>query len=113
MSLLRGVYAHFHGLNPGMVGLEDCESLYTDLNPQKVAAEEHLVRYFLSTQQALEHRALGDAYRSPGAENPADGFTGVSSDMAPLSWIPESCRFNPDSLRPLRGVSSRGGHGRV
>ena len=68
MSLLQGVYAQNRGLNPGIVGLEDCESLHTHLNPQKVAAEEYLVRYFLSTQEASEHGALGDVYRLPGAE---------------------------------------------
>ena len=60
MSMLREFYGHFAGSNPGLIGLEDCESLFTHLKKSKSIAEKFLVRHFLSIQQALEERELNN-----------------------------------------------------
>ena len=46
MSLLRDFYGPSEGLNPGMVGLEDCESLFTYVNTERMIAERYLARHF-------------------------------------------------------------------
>ena len=58
MSLIRDFYEQFGGLPPGMIGLEDCASLFTHLHTEKTAAEKYLARRFLSIQQSLEHGEL-------------------------------------------------------
>ena len=67
----------------------------------------------LSSQQAAERGELDKVYWLPGTGDPVDGLTKVRSDMVPLLRIMESGRFNPGSLRTLRGVDRRAGHGCV
>ena len=50
MSMLREFRGHALGFRPGLVGLEDYESVFTRLESQKVVAEKFLVRHFLATQ---------------------------------------------------------------
>ena len=90
MSSLRFFYAPFEGLNPGMIGSEDCESPFAHLKTKKMLAEQYLARYFLRIQQALEKGEVDNAYWLPGTENSAYGFTKVRSDMAPScdNWKP-------------------------
>ena len=92
-----------------MVGLEDCESLFTQLEPKKMADEKYLVRSFSRIKQALGQGELDGIYWLLGTEHPADGPTKVRSDMGPLLRILESGRFNPGTLRLLKGVSWKGG----
>ena len=58
MALIREFYAPCVELPPGMVGLEDCESLRAPcvenrLRTKKMITEKYLVRHFLSSQQSL------------------------------------------------------------
>ena len=62
MLLLRDIYEPFEGLNPGVAGFEDCESLIAHLKTQEMIAEKYLERRFASTQQALEEGDLENAY---------------------------------------------------
>ena len=64
------------------------------------------VRRFLGTQHVLEQGGLRNVCWPLGLGNPADGLTKVKSDVATLLRLPESGTLNPDTLRPLRGVSS-------
>ena len=75
MSMLREFYGIFAGSKPGMIGLEDCESLFTHLKKSKSITEKFLVRHFMSIQQALEEKELNTVFWIPGKENPADGLT--------------------------------------
>ena len=45
-SLLREVYEPSVEMSPGMVGLEDCESLSGRLRNEEAAVEKYLVRFF-------------------------------------------------------------------
>ena len=54
MLLLKEFYGPIEGMNPGVAGLEDCESLVTRLRTKKMIAEKFLARHFLVAQQALE-----------------------------------------------------------
>ena len=105
MLLLKDFYGPSGGINPGVVGMGDCESLFTHLKTKKMAAEKYLVRHFLSIQQALEEGDLENAYWPPGTENPADGLTKVRSDMVTPLRLLESGGFCPGQLRPLKGVA--------
>ena len=58
MALNRKFCAPFADLFPGMVGLEDCESLFNHLRTKRMSAEKYLVRHFLVTQQSLEGKEL-------------------------------------------------------
>ena len=49
-ALLREFYAPFSRMSPGLVGMEDCESLFTHLKNKKMVTEKYLVRHFLSIQ---------------------------------------------------------------
>ena len=49
MALIREFYTPFVGLSPGMVGLEDCESLFSHLRTKKMITEKYLVRHFLGS----------------------------------------------------------------
>ena len=40
-------FGPFEGMNPGVVGLEGCENLYTHLETKKMVAEKFLVRHSL------------------------------------------------------------------
>ena len=63
-----------------------------------MVTEKYLVRHFLSIQQFLEDGELENVYWIPGTENPADGLTKLRS---------ETGRFQPGTLRPLKGLASR------
>ena len=43
MALIREFYTPSVGLSPGMVGLEDCESLFNHLRTKKMITEKYLV----------------------------------------------------------------------
>ena len=106
MTLLRGFYEPFAKASPGMVGMVDCESLFTHLKNRKMITEKYLVRHFLSIQQCLEEENnLDNVFWLPGTENPADGLTKIKSEMGPILSLMEHGSFYPGSLRPLRGVS--------
>ena len=106
MSMLRGFYGHFADVYPGMVGLEDCESLFAHLRRKKMTTEKSLGRQLLAIQQAIEMKELGNVYWIPGLENPAGGLTRLKSDLVPLLRLIESGSYNPGNLRPLRGAAS-------
>ena len=69
--------------------------------------EKYLVRHFLSIQQFLDEGELGNVYWIPGVENPADGLTKLRSEMGPIMTPLETGRFQPGTLRPLKGLASR------
>ena len=89
--------------NPGLAGLEDCESLPANLKTKKMVGEKYVVRHFLGTHQALEEGDLDNA----STEVPADGLTEVRGDMVPLLRLLESGCFSPGSLRPRKGAAWR------
>ena len=107
VALLREFYAPFSHISPGMVGMEDCESLFTHLKNRKMITEKYLVRHFLSIQQFLEDGELENVYWLPGTENPADGLTKLRSEMGPIMALLETGNFRPGILRPLKGLASR------
>ena len=47
----------FEGLSPGMVGLEDCESLFSHLRTRRMITVTYPVRRFLGVQQLLDNRS--------------------------------------------------------
>ena len=95
MSMLRESYGHFTDLRPGMVGLEDRESLFKHLKKHKLNAEKFLVRHFLATQQAIELQELDNVNWIPGKENAADGLTKLHSEIPPLLRLMEVGTYNP------------------
>ena len=107
MALLGEFYGPFSHMSPGLVGMEDFESLFTHLENRKTITEKYLVRHFLSIQQFLEDGELENVYWIPGTENPADGLTKLRSEMGPIMALLEPGRFQPDLLRPLKGLASR------
>ena len=98
MALLREFYAPFSRMSPGLVGTEDCESLFTHSENKKMVTGKYLVRHFLGIQQFIVEGDLDNAYWLPGTENPADG---------PFLALLETGRFQPGLLRPLKGLASR------
>ena len=104
MLLLQDWYGPSWGIDPGEVGLENCESLFTHLKT-KIIAEKYLARHFSGIQQALEGGDLENAYWLPGTEGPADGLTKMRSDAVPLLRLLESGEFCPGQLRPLLSVA--------
>ena len=105
MSMLREFYGHFAGSNPGLIGLEDCESLFTHRKKSKSTTEKFLVRHFMSIQQALEEEELNNVFWIPGKENPADGLTKMHSEILPLFCLLASGAYTPGILRPLKRIS--------
>ena len=103
MSTFRELYGFFSGLYPGMVGPKDCGSLFTHLENREMVTEKYLARHFLSIQQFLEVGELENVYWIPGTENPADGLT----KLGPIMALLETGRFQPGTLRPLKGLASR------
>ena len=89
-----------------MVGMEDCESLFSHLKNRKLITEKYLIRHFLSIQQYVEDGDLDNVYWIPGLENPADGLTKIKSDMGPILSLMETGSFRPGLLRPLKGLAS-------
>ena len=68
--------------------------------------KKYLVRHFLSIQQFLENKELGNIYWLPGTENPADGTTKMKSEMSPMLNLLEFGELHRGLLRPLMGVCS-------
>ena len=50
---------------------------------------------------------MENVYWIPGVGNPADGLTKLRSEMGPIMTLLETGRFQPGTLRPLKGVASR------
>ena len=90
MSMLRGFFGHCMDLRPGMVGSEDCESLFTRLKKNKLITEKYLARHFLAIQQAIGLQELDNVYWIPGKENPAGGLTQLHSEILPLLRLMEA-----------------------
>ena len=94
MSMLREFYGSFADWYPGMVGLEDCESLLTRLKKnilvRHLFTESFLVRHFLAIQQTIEIQELDNVYWIPGKGNPADGLTKLQSETLPLLRLMEA-----------------------
>ena len=101
MALLREFYGPVSRISPGLVGTEDCESLFTHLGNREMVTEKFLFHHFLSVQQFLEDGELENVYWIPGTENPADGLTKLKSEMGPILALLETGRFQPCLLRPL------------
>ena len=55
MTLLKEFYSPFSRISPGLVGMEDCESLFTHLKNRKMITEKYLVRHFLPKENNLFH----------------------------------------------------------
>ena len=85
--MLREFYGNFAGSKPGLIGLEDCESLFTHLKESKSITEKFLVRHLMSIQRALVEKELNNVFWIPGKENPADGLTKLRSDILPLTRL--------------------------
>ena len=51
-SLLRHLYASSEGSDPGMAGVADCESPFTQLETEEMGAENYSVRHLRGIQQA-------------------------------------------------------------
>ena len=66
MPVLRELRGYSLNLYPGLVGLEDCESLFTHLKNRKAFAGKSLARHFLAIQRAIELKELDKAYWLPG-----------------------------------------------
>ena len=107
MALLREFYAPFSRISPGMVGMEDYESLFTQLKNRKMATEQYLVRDLLTTQQFIEGGELDNAYWLPGDENPADELAKIKSEMGPILSLLRTGRSQPGILRRLKGLASK------
>ena len=68
MALLREFCVPFSHISSGLVGMEDCESLFTHLKNKKMVTEKYLVRHFLSIQQFIDEGELEYVYRVPGVK---------------------------------------------
>ena len=84
MALLREFFAPFSRTSPGLVGMEDCQSLFAHLENRKMVTVKYLVRRFLRNQQFIEEGGLDNVYWLPGTENPADGLAKIKSEMGPI-----------------------------
>ena len=105
MALLREFCAPFSRISPSMVGMGDCESLFTHLKNRKMVAEKYLVRHVLRIQQFIEDGELGNTYWLPGVENPADGLAKIKSEMGPISSLLDTGRYQPGLLHPLKRLA--------
>ena len=92
-------------LSPSMAGLEDCGGHCARARNNGAVAEECLARRFLEIQQDPVIGGLGNVYRLPGPENPADGRAKVRSDTVPMLCLLQSGFCFPGTPRPLRGVA--------
>ena len=90
MAPLREFYVPFSRRPPGLVGMEDCESLFTHLKRRKMITEKYVVRHVLSIQQFIGEGELDSAYWLPGTKNPADGLTEIKSEMGPILALVET-----------------------
>ena len=74
MMLLIDVFGLFEVVNPGLAGLGDCESLFTNLKTRKMVAGKYLVCRSPSIQQPLEEGGL-ERGRIPLMASPRCGAT--------------------------------------
>ena len=111
--LLQEFYGPSGDMNPGLVGLEDCESLSAQLKTKRMVTEKYLVCHFLRIQQALEEGDLENIYWLPGTENPAAGLTEVRCGMAPSSSIIGIGRIFSGAPSPSDGHRLEGLGGRI
>ena len=81
--MIRYSYEPLEGLRQEMIGSVDCGSLLAHLTTKKTLKENMPAGALLRTQQAMQQGELGEIFRPPGIENPADRLTKVRSDMAP------------------------------
>ena len=61
-----GFFEPFVGASPGMMGFEDCGSLFTHLKHEEATTEKYLARYFLGIKQSPETAELDNEYWLPG-----------------------------------------------
>ena len=61
-SPLRGFFEPFLGASPGMMGFEDCGSLFTHRRHGEAITGKYLARYFLRIKQSLETAGLDNEY---------------------------------------------------
>ena len=69
MQLPREFYEPFANPLPGMVGNEDCESLFAHLRGKGAAAEKNLARRCFGIQQSLASNELAMSLVSSGARS--------------------------------------------
>ena len=59
VSLLREVYEAFVEMSPGVVGREDCESLFERLRTQKIIADAYLGRRLFRNPAVAGEKRIG------------------------------------------------------
>ena len=101
MSPLREFNEPSANFPPGMLGLEDCESLFKNLGRKDAITAE-----YRGIQQSLGNWGLERAYWLPGLDTPAGGLTQVKCEMVPPLRLLESGALNPGILPPLIGIFS-------
>ena len=97
MSPSRASYEPRSDVAPGMIGFEDCESLFAHLGKKKSIAAKYLVRHFLRTQLSSGSEELDNVFRAPDLEDPPDELTKVKSEMV----RPSSSLSDPGGTRVL------------
>ena len=105
MALLREFYAPFPRISPGMVSMEDRESLCTHFKNREMVTGKYLVRHFSPIQQFIEDGELGNAYWLPRGWKPGRRTFKIESEMGPILSLSETGRFQPGLLRPLKGLA--------
>ena len=83
-ALLREFYEPSADSSTGLIGFEDCESLFAHLGNRKAIRGKYLARHFLGIQQSLETAGLDNVCWLAGPENLAGGSTEVKWNLAPL-----------------------------
>ena len=94
-------YALFVGMEPGMVGLEECKSSFFRPFNRKMVTEKYLARHHLSIKNAAQSGILHKFHWPPGRENPADGFAKRQRDVVPL--VPMGIFFGESEAIRRRG----------
>ena len=105
-ALLREFSANFADVSPGMVRMEDCESLFSHLH-ERATSGKHFARHFLGVQHSPDHVELDSVFWLSGPENPAGGLPKIKSNMEPSFRMLQSGSFRPGTLRSLRRVAFR------
>ena len=100
VALPQDCYAPLADVPPGILVLEDCESLFPLLRNKKAVAEKCRARHFLGIQQTSDDGGLDNVFWLPAPRVPAGGHTEVKSGMAPLFRMPQPGSFGPSKLRP-------------
>ena len=105
VSLMHKFPLPFVDRPPGMEGLGDYGSLPSRLRNKGAFAVKRLVRHFVGVQRASGNGVMGKVPWSSGPNSSAGGLTGVSSGMAPILRILQSCALCPSTPPPLRGAT--------